>query len=152
MGENICEIRNLSKRYGDFALECVSFDIPRGAIVGLIGENGAGKSTTINCLLGEVAPDGGEIRIFGRDLADESVRDRIGVVFDENHFPEIDVYKRQMRDRAGELYDRQEQHLRRHHARQGGRIARKRLTFAGGTKRAPCAMAGRPAVRNYRRS
>ena len=89
MGENICEIRNLSKRYGDFALECVSFDIPRGAIVGLIGENGAGKSTTINCLLGEVAPDGGEIRIFGRDLADESVRDRIGVVFDENHFPEI---------------------------------------------------------------
>ena len=89
MGENICEIRNLSKRYGDFALERVSFDIPRGAIVGLIGENGAGKSTTINCLLGEVAPDGGEIRIFGRDLADESVRDRIGVVFDENHFPEI---------------------------------------------------------------
>lgn len=67
----------------------MSFDIPRGAIVGLIGENGAGKSTTINCLLGEVAPDGGEIRIFGRDLADESVRDRIGVVFDENHFPEI---------------------------------------------------------------
>lgn len=89
MGENICEIRNLSKRYGDFALERVNFDIPRGAIVGLIGENGAGKSTTINCLLGEVAPDGGEIRIFGRDLADESVRDRIGVVFDENHFPEI---------------------------------------------------------------
>ena len=89
MGENICEIRNLSKRYGDFALERVSFDIPRGAIVGLIGENGAGKSTTINCLLGEVVPDGGEIRIFGRDIADESVRDRIGVVFDENHFPEI---------------------------------------------------------------
>ena len=89
MGENICEIRNLSKRYGDFALERVNFDIPRGAIVGLIGENGAGKSTTINCLLGEVVPDGGEIRIFGRDIADESVRDRIGVVFDENHFPEI---------------------------------------------------------------
>ena len=89
MGENICEIRNLSKRYGDFALERVSFDIPRGAIVGLIGENGAGKSTTINCLLGEVVPDGGEIRIFGRGIADESVRDRIGVVFDENHFPEI---------------------------------------------------------------
>ena len=93
MGENICEIRNLSKRYGDFALERVSFDIPRGAIVGLIGENGAGKSTTINCLLGEVVPDGGEIRIFGRDIADESVRDRIGVVFDENHFPDADAYR-----------------------------------------------------------
>ena len=39
MGENICEIRNLSKRYGDFALECVSFDIPRGAIVGQVDDD-----------------------------------------------------------------------------------------------------------------
>ena len=54
MNQNILEIHHLSKDYGTFRLEDVSFSLPRGVIMGLIGENGAGKSTTINCILGEV--------------------------------------------------------------------------------------------------
>ena len=51
MTDNVLEIRELSKDYGDFVLDRVSFALPRGVIMGLIGENGAGKSTTINCIL-----------------------------------------------------------------------------------------------------
>ena len=51
MSENILEIKDLTKDYGDFVLDKVSFALPRGVIMGLIGENGAGKSTTINCIL-----------------------------------------------------------------------------------------------------
>ena len=67
--ENNIEIRKLAKRYKDFALKNVSFDIPKGAVVGFIGENGAGKSTTVNCILGSENPDGGSIRIFGKDAS-----------------------------------------------------------------------------------
>lgn len=91
MENNILEIRDLSKDYGDFLLDKISFSLPRGVIMGLIGENGAGKSTTINCILNEIQKSGGEIRIFGKDhIADEiEIRDKLGIVFDENHFPDI---------------------------------------------------------------
>ena len=91
MTDHVLEIRELTKDYGDFVLDKVSFSLPRGVIMGLIGENGAGKSTTIRCILNETQKTGGEIRIFGKDhAADEiEVRDKIGVVFDENHFPDI---------------------------------------------------------------
>ena len=67
MTENILEVRNLVKDYGDFSLKQLNFDVPRGSIVGLIGENGAGKSTTINCILNEVQKNSGEILLFGKD-------------------------------------------------------------------------------------
>lgn len=91
MSENILEIRNLSKDYGDFVLDKVSFSLPRGVIMGLIGENGAGKSTTINCILNEIQKSSGEVFIFGKDhISDEiEVKSKLGVVFDENHFPDI---------------------------------------------------------------
>ena len=59
--------------------------------MGLIGENGAGKSTTINCILGEVEKTSGEISLFGQDQAawERENKGRIGVVFDENHFPDL---------------------------------------------------------------
>ena len=53
------EVRNLCKRYPTFTLQDVSFSIPQGAVMGLIGRNGAGKSTTLKSLLGLVHPDGG---------------------------------------------------------------------------------------------
>ena len=91
MEENILEIRHLTKDYGAFRLEDVSFSLPRGVITGLIGENGAGKSTTINCILGEVEKTSGEIALFGQDQAawERENKGRIGVVFDENHFPDL---------------------------------------------------------------
>ena len=64
MTENILEIDNLSKDYGDFVLDRVSFLLPRGVIMGLIGENGAGKSTTINCILNEIQKNSGKVLIF----------------------------------------------------------------------------------------
>ena len=91
MSENILEIKDLTKAYGDFVLDKVSFALPRGVIMGLIGENGAGKSTTINCILNETRKTSGQILIFGKDhILDEiEIKDKLGVVFDENHFPDI---------------------------------------------------------------
>lgn len=91
MSENILEIHNLSKDYGDFVLDRVNFSLPRGVIMGLIGENGAGKSTTINCILNEIQKNSGEVLIFGKDhISDEiEIKSKLGVVFDENHFPDI---------------------------------------------------------------
>lgn len=91
MTENALEVRNLKKDYGDFVLDKLSFTLPRGVIMGLIGENGAGKSTTINCILNEIQKDAGEILIFDKDnIADEKeIKSKLGVVFDENHFPDI---------------------------------------------------------------
>ena len=59
--------------------------------MGLIGENGAGKSTTINCILNEIQKSSGEVLIFGKDhISDEmEIKSKLGVVFDENYFPDI---------------------------------------------------------------
>ncbi len=82
------EVSNLSKDYGTFRLDNVSFSLPGGCIMGLIGENGAGKSTTIKCLLGLISHDSGTIRLLGRDSTGEgrAVREDIGVVLDESLF------------------------------------------------------------------
>ena len=91
MTGNALEVKSLTKDYGDFVLDKLSFSIPRGVIMGLIGENGAGKSTTINCILNEITMTDGEITIFGKDnISDEVfIKNKIGIIFDENHFPDI---------------------------------------------------------------
>lgn len=91
MTDNILEVKNLTKDYGDFVLDKLSFTIPRGVIMGLIGENGAGKSTTINCILNEIKMSDGEVTVFGKDIYREEafIKNKIGIIFDENHFPDI---------------------------------------------------------------
>lgn len=91
MPDNILAVKNLTKDYGDFVLNDLSFSVPRGVIMGLIGENGAGKSTTVNCILNETKINNGNILIFGKDHITEEceIKDKIGIVFDENHFPDI---------------------------------------------------------------
>lgn len=90
MNTNAIEVRGLTKRYKGFALDSVSFTLPSGCIMGLIGENGAGKSTTIRLLLGLARRTGGEVRVLGADpeTAEPELREEIGVVMDECPFPE----------------------------------------------------------------
>ena len=83
---NAIEIRNLTKRYVGFSLENLNLTLPSGCIMGLVGENGAGKSTTIRMLLGMARPDSGEITVFGQKM-DAGLRERIGVVLDEPGYP-----------------------------------------------------------------
>ena len=67
---NALTISGLTKTYKDFVLDKVSFSVPEGSIVGLIGENGAGKSTTINAALGLIQKDAGYISIMGKEELD----------------------------------------------------------------------------------
>lgn len=84
---NAVEVKGLAKKYEGFLLNDISFTLPCGCIMGLVGENGAGKSTTIKLLLGMASKDGGSIKILGKDLSEVS-KDDIGVVFDECRFHE----------------------------------------------------------------
>lgn len=88
--KNAIEVKDLTKQYPGFLLDKVSFSVPSGSIVGFIGENGAGKSTTIKALLGLVAHDAGSVKLLGKDGGEKlrDVKEEIGVVFDENCFPE----------------------------------------------------------------
>ena len=88
MGENIISVKNLCKSFEGFTLDNVSLQVPKGRIVGFIGENGAGKSTTINLILNELKRDSGTVEILGTDIWDNSVKKEIGVVFDECNFHE----------------------------------------------------------------
>ena len=87
---NALELRNVSKSYGDFVLKDISFVLPSGCIMGLIGENGAGKSTTIKLILDCIRRDSGEIFVLGKDNRKDftAVKEDIGVVLDEAYFPE----------------------------------------------------------------
>lgn len=85
--DNILEVKNLCKSYNEFKLNNVSFCLPSGSIMGFVGENGAGKSTTLKSILNLLRPDSGEITIFGTASTGLSARQKsdIGVVFDECH-------------------------------------------------------------------
>ncbi len=77
------DVAGISKSYGTVrALTDVSFAVPAGTIVGLLGPNGAGKSTTMKAVLGLVRPDAGQIRLFGREIAEDTsaARQQIGYV------------------------------------------------------------------------
>ncbi len=89
---NILTLNNVNKKYekSDFSIRDISFSLPEGSILGFIGENGAGKSTTMNCILNVLRKDSGKIEIFGKEMSDEDtdIREDIGVVYDSNNFPE----------------------------------------------------------------
>ncbi|MEQ2456972.1 ABC transporter ATP-binding protein [Flavonifractor hominis] len=85
---NVLEVSHLTKDYGSFKLDDVSFTVPGGTIMGLIGENGAGKSTTIKCILDLVRRDSGEVHVLGHDMDREArtLKGEIGVVLDESGY------------------------------------------------------------------
>lgn len=86
---NALEIRNLTKSYPGFRLEKLDLTLPSGCILGLVGENGAGKSTTIRLILDLIRRDEGSITILGKDNRENSalLRQEIGVVLDETGLP-----------------------------------------------------------------
>jgi ABC-2 type transport system ATP-binding protein len=79
---NVLEVQGLSKRYPSFELKDVSFNVPKGAIMGFIGRNGAGKTTTLKSILGLVHADGGEVRFLGKNVRKDErfFKENIGVV------------------------------------------------------------------------
>ncbi len=90
MNKNALTVSGLTKRYKEFSLSDISFEVPRGTIVGLIGENGAGKSTTLGAILGVVHKDAGDIFIMGNPIEElkPDMKEEIGVVFDGTNFSE----------------------------------------------------------------
>lgn len=87
---NALEISGVTKQFSDFTLGPVQLSLPCGCIMGLIGENGAGKSTTIKLILNLLKADSGSIRVLGSPSIanDRALKERIGVVMDESNFPE----------------------------------------------------------------
>jgi len=88
--DNILEIQNLCKSYKGFELKNVSFTLPRGYIMGFVGQNGSGKTTTIRSILNMANIDSGKISVLGYDSAANSIeiKERTGVVFDSLYFAE----------------------------------------------------------------
>lgn len=87
---NAIEIRGLRKVYDGFELAGIDLTLPSGCIMGLIGENGAGKSTTIKLILDMIQGDGGTVTLLGKDSRERSAltREDIGVVLDEMGYPD----------------------------------------------------------------
>ena len=81
--EAVLCVQNLCKRYPGFALENVSFSLASNRIMGLIGKNGAGKSTTLKSILRMVSPESGKVEIFQKDFSqcEKACKQRLGVVF-----------------------------------------------------------------------
>ena len=88
---NAIEIKGVTKKYDGFTLDNISFDVPRGSIMGFIGQNGAGKTTTIRSILNIIPINSGEIRLLGMDHIqhEQAIKERLAVVFDELPFHDI---------------------------------------------------------------
>ena len=88
--EYALKLENVTKVYKDFKLDNVNINLPKGCIMGFIGENGAGKTTAIKLILDLINRDDGTITILGKDNKTEmnSIKENIGVVLDESSFPE----------------------------------------------------------------
>ena len=86
---NAIEIKGLCKSFKDFKIDNLDLTVPGGCVVGLVGENGAGKSTTIKLILNLLRKESGSIKVLGKDNVKEldDVKEDIGVVFDECCFP-----------------------------------------------------------------
>ena len=88
---NAIQLSHINKSFGDFAIRDLCLEVPSGTICGLVGENGAGKSTTIRLLMGALRPDSGSARVLGTDVSSpefRAVKEDIGVVLDDACFPE----------------------------------------------------------------
>lgn len=90
MMESILELRDVVKNFTGFKLNGISFSLEQGYIMGFIGANGSGKTTTIKLIMNLLHLDQGEIKVFGLDSRkhEREIKQKIGFVYDENHFYE----------------------------------------------------------------
>ena len=91
LGDNAIETRNLGRKFGKFeAVKNVSLRVPRGSVYGLLGVNGAGKSTIIKMIMGHLRPTTGEIRVLGRALGEDllGIRRRVAYVSENRYLYE----------------------------------------------------------------
>ena len=91
--EDMIRIQGLAKHYDGFTLENIGFSVPAGSVVGLIGSNGAGKTTMLKIILGLTAAGGGDVRLLGCDPRDskgiDKIKARVGIVLDTCAFPDV---------------------------------------------------------------
>lgn len=89
---NAIELNHVHKSFGSFAIRDLNLTVPSGTICGLVGENGAGKSTTIRLIMNALRPDSGRVEVLGVDAGSPeflAVKEDVGVVLDEAYFPEV---------------------------------------------------------------
>lgn len=95
--KNAIEVKDLTKKYKGFLLDSISFTVPSGYICGFIGQNGAGKTTTMKLMMGMALKDSGDIEILEKSGDDVSLKEELGVLFDQPYFQEdwtpIDIEK-----------------------------------------------------------
>jgi len=103
--ENAIEIKDLTKKYDGFTLDSISFNVPKGSIMGFIGQNGSGKTTTIRALSNVIKRDAGTIKLLGLDNIENEyeIKEQISAVFDELPFHE-DFNAKQMNTILGSVY------------------------------------------------
>lgn len=103
----IIDINNLCKSYNNFSLDNISFSLDKGYVMGFIGANGAGKSTTIKLMMNIIKKDSGSIKLFGMDNLENEIeiKNRIGFVYDENfYFEDFTIQK--MKDLIAPFYSK----------------------------------------------
>ena len=108
---NAIEIKGLTKRYKDFSLEGLDLTLPMGCVLGLVGANGAGKSTTIRLIMDAMERDGGTVEVLGVDNQSQEfqkVKEEVGVVLDETCVPEF-ITARQLGKIMADTYRNWEQ-------------------------------------------
>lgn len=86
--ENVVELKNVTKQFKEFSVKNINLQVKQGFVTGFIGENGAGKSTTIKMMMNLLKPDAGEVKLFGLDYKshEKAIKERIGFVCDSNIF------------------------------------------------------------------
>lgn len=85
---NVVELKNVTKNFEEFSVKNINLQVKQGFVTGFIGENGAGKSTTIKMMMNLLKPDAGEVKLFGFDYKkhEKTIKERIGFVYDGNIF------------------------------------------------------------------
>lgn len=101
------EVNNLSRKFDAFQLKDISFKLEPGYIMGFIGPNGSGKTTTIKLIMNLLRKDSGEINIFGKDNIkfEKEIKDRIGFVYDDMYYYE-NMTIREMKDIVAPFYSK----------------------------------------------